>query len=136
MKAKVGYWVVTGLFSLMMLASGLAYLTGSEHMVASFRHLGYPDYFRTLLGVAKVLGVAALLAPRVPWAVREWAYAGFAITTVSAAVSHAASGDSLGKVVTPLVALAILATSRALSAARQKSPAEGEALGQPKLARA
>lgn len=41
-------------------------------MVEAFRHLGYPDYFRMPLGGAKLLGVIALLTPRVPGAVSEW----------------------------------------------------------------
>ncbi len=114
MKAKVGYLVATGLFSAMMLASAFAYLTSAPPMVEAFRHLGYPDYFRYLLGVAKVLGVLALVTPRVPRMLREWAYAGFAITMASAAVSHAASGDPAVRVAIPLVALAVLLASRAL----------------------
>jgi len=104
----------------MMLGSAFAYLSGAPQMQEAFHHLGYPDYFRTMLGVAKVLGAVALVAPRVPRVVREWAYAGFGITTVAAAISHAASGDPMGKVLMPLVALALLATSRVLlSAARE-----------------
>ncbi len=128
MKAKIGYWLATGLFSLMMAGSGGAYLAGSPQMVEAFHHLGYPDYFRVTLGVAKVLGVLALLAPRVPRTVREWAYAGFAIVVVMAAISHAASGDPAGKVAMPLVALAILVASRALLSVREKpGAAEGVA---------
>ncbi|HVO11286.1 MAG TPA: DoxX family protein [Vicinamibacteria bacterium] len=114
MRTKVGYLVVTGLFSAMMLVSAFAYLTGAPQMVAAFRHLGYPDYFRILLGTAKVLGVLALVAPRVPRVLREWAYAGFAITTVSAAVSHAVSGDPVAHIAAPVVALALLLASRLL----------------------
>ena len=39
------------------------------------RHLGYPDYFATILGVWKVLGGIAVLLPRTP-RLKEWAYAG------------------------------------------------------------
>jgi DoxX-like family len=136
MKTKIGFWVATGLFSLMMLGSAFAYLTGGSQVVEGFHHLGYPDYFRTMLGVAKVLGVVALVAPGVPRPVREWAYAGFAITTIAAAVSHAVSGDALGKVLMPLIALAVLATSRALVGTRDPSsasprPASGSAPALP-----
>ena len=79
----------------MMTGSALGYLTGSKQMVEAFRHLGYPDYFRRMLGVAKLSGVLALVAPRVPGVVREWAYAGFGITMVAAVISHLASGDSV-----------------------------------------
>jgi len=114
MIGKIGYGVTIGLFSLMMAGSGVAYLSGNEHLAALFRHLGYPDYFRTLLGVAKLVGVVALLAPGMPAVLREWAYAGFAITMVAAAFSHVASGDPVGRVAAPLFALALLVTARAL----------------------
>jgi hypothetical protein len=56
-----------------------AYLTHKPQMMAAFASLGYPAYFPNILGVAKILGVFALL---IPGAVRlkEWAYAGFTIT--------------------------------------------------------
>ena len=41
---------------------------------------------------AKLLGVVLLLAP-VPARLKEWAYAGFAITLVSALIAHLAVGD-------------------------------------------
>lgn len=119
MKAKIGYWVSTALFALMMSGSALAYLTRAPQMVEAFQHLGYPDYFRTLLGVAKLVGVVVLIAPRLPVLVREWAYAGFAVTVGAAAVSHAAVGDPAGKMAAPLVALAILLASRALLGSRE-----------------
>jgi DoxX-like family len=44
------------------------------------------------LAWAKLLGVVLLLAP-VPAQRKEWAYAGFAITRVSALIAHIAVGD-------------------------------------------
>jgi hypothetical protein len=79
--------------------------------VTIFRHLGYPDYFRQLLGVAKLLGVAALVAPMPNPTLREWAYAGFAFTCIGAAVSHVMSGDPIGKAIGSSLALALLLTS-------------------------
>jgi len=114
MKIRLGYLVSTSLFAAMMLASALAYLTGSAQMVQAFRHLGYPDYFRLMLGMAKIAGTLALVIPHVPRLLREWAYAGFAITMVAAFISHAASGDPLARMAMPLVALGLVAVSRAL----------------------
>lgn len=54
--------------------------TGGSHFVEIFHHLGFPDYFRILLGVAKILATPTLLVPLVPATLREWAYAGFTIT--------------------------------------------------------
>jgi hypothetical protein len=113
-KLKIAYWVVTGLFCLMMTASGVMYLLGAKEVVEAFSHLGYPDYFRTLLGIAKLSGAVALLAPMVPRTLREWAYAGFVINLVAASVSHAASGDPVGQAISPLVILGFLLTSHQL----------------------
>ncbi|HLK38751.1 MAG TPA: DoxX family protein [Polyangiaceae bacterium] len=109
--ARIALWVSTGLFCGAFALSGAMFLIGPPDVVTKFRHLGYPDYFRQLLGVAKLLGVAALvLRPPSP-ILREWAYAGFTFTCVGAAVSHVMSGDAVGKAVAPLVALALLVTS-------------------------
>jgi DoxX-like family len=114
MKSKIGCWVALGLFAIMMTGSAFGYLSGSQRMIEGFRHLGSPDYFRMILGVAKLLGVLALLAPRVPAALREWAYAGFGITLIVGAISHGASGDPIGQIVAPLVALVPLVIARVL----------------------
>src|SRR5215470_10417380 len=53
----------------------------------AFRHLGFPAYFRVELSWAKLLGVVLLLAP-VPARLKEWPYAGFAITLGSALIAH------------------------------------------------
>jgi len=107
-KLSAGYWASTGLFALMMALSGVMYLT-QPMMAQAFAHLGFPAYFRVELGVAKLLGVAALLAP-VPRRVKEWAYAGFGITLVSAVLAHSVV-DGPAKAVAPVVALALLVAS-------------------------
>jgi hypothetical protein len=66
------------------------------------RHLGYPDYFLTILGVSNLLAAVALLVPGIA-RVKEWAYAGLLFNYGSAAISHAAVGDRIWMVLTPLV---------------------------------
>ncbi len=61
-------------------------------MAEAFTHLGFPDYFRVELSLAKLLGVVLLLAP-VPARLKEWAYSGFAITLGSALIAHLSVGD-------------------------------------------
>ncbi len=61
-------------------------------VAAMFTHLGFPAYFRVELSWAKVVGVVLLLAP-VSARLREWAYAGFAITLASALIAHFTVGD-------------------------------------------
>ena len=85
------YWITTAVFCLQM--SFTAYAQLSLPQVAEmFTHLGFPDYFRVELSWAKLLGVVLLLAP-VPVRLKEWAYAGFAITLASALIGHFAVGD-------------------------------------------
>jgi hypothetical protein len=108
---RLGIWLSTGIFSLMFAVSGAAFLAGPAEVVTTFHHLGYPDYFRQLLGVAKLLGVVALVAPLPSATLREWAYAGFAFTCIGATASHVMSGDPAGKAIGSLFALALLLTS-------------------------
>jgi hypothetical protein len=81
----------------------------------AFVHLGFPPYFKVELTIAKILGVLALVIPAVPFKVKEFAYAGFAITLVSAAIAHFGRGDahnlSVLYVIDPLVFFGLLAVS-------------------------
>jgi uncharacterized membrane protein len=106
---KYIYWGTTVLLALLMLASGVMYFT-ADSMADNFARLGFPAYFRIELGVAKVLGAAALVAP-LPRALKEWTYAGFTISFVSAIIAHTAVGDPLSAVAPPVVALALLVAS-------------------------
>jgi DoxX-like family len=86
-----GFWTVTALFCLQIGFTAYAQLSLPQ-VAEAFTRLGFPDYFRVELAWAKVLGVVLLLAP-VPARLKEWTYAGFAITLVSALVAHLAVGD-------------------------------------------
>ena len=119
MNAKtIGYWVATVLISAMMLMSAYMYLSGAPKMVAAFHSLGYPDYFRVMLGVAKVLGVGVLLAPGLR-VLKEWAYAGFTITFVAAVVSHVECGQGPAAIA-PVVSLVLLMASYFLRPANRR----------------
>jgi hypothetical protein len=86
-----GFWIATALFCLQMGFTVYAQLALPQ-VAEMFAHLGFPDYFRVELSWAKLLGIVLLLAP-VPARLKEWAYAGFGITLVSAVVAHVAVGD-------------------------------------------
>lgn len=110
MKAtKITYWVTTAIVALMMLYSASAYLT-QPAMAAAFHHLGYPDYFRAELAVGKIIGAILLLAPLAAQ-IKEWAYAGFTITFVSAFIAHTVSGDPVANRIMPLIFLILLIVS-------------------------
>ncbi|MBX2801535.1 MAG: DoxX family protein [Myxococcales bacterium] len=105
----IGYWVTTGLFSLMLGASGAAYLAGAMTEAVS-GHLGYPLHFVYLLGTWKLLGAIALIVPLWP-RVKEWAYAGFFFNLTGAAIAHAGVGDGIGEIMAPAVPLGLLLAS-------------------------
>src|SRR5215470_8225919 len=85
------YWIVTVLLCLQMSFTAYAQLRLPE-VAEEFTHLGFPGYFRVELSWAKIVGVVLLLAP-VPARLKEWAYAGFAITLGSALIAHLAMGE-------------------------------------------
>lgn len=74
--------------------------------------MGFNDTFRVELGIAKALGAIALLLPFLPKALKEWAYAGFGITLVSALIIHAASGHPMNMVIAPVIISIPLILSR------------------------
>jgi hypothetical protein len=89
-----GFWISTALFALQMSFTAYAQLRLPQ-VAGAFAHLGFPAYFRIELSWAKFLGVAVLLIPMVPARLKEWAYAGFAITLVSALIAHFTVGDGV-----------------------------------------
>ncbi len=85
------YWIFTVLLCLQMGFTAYAQLRLPQ-VSAAFAHYGFPAYFRVELAWAKLLAVVVLLAPS-PATLKEWAYAGFAITLISALIAHFAVGD-------------------------------------------
>lgn len=106
---KIIYWVITSVFALMMTYSGFLYLT-SEEMKTGFVQLGFPQFFRVELGIAKLAGSMALLAP-LPSRLKEWVYAGFTINLISAFVTHLALGHPGSTVIMPVIFLIALFAS-------------------------
>jgi hypothetical protein len=86
-----GFWTVTALFCLQIVFTAYAQMRLPQ-VAEAFAHLGFPDYFRVQLALAKLVGVMLLLAP-VPARLKEWAYAGFAINLGSALIAHLSVGD-------------------------------------------
>lgn len=106
-KNKIIYWIATGLVATGMLLSAAMYLSQNEELMNSFTSLGLPLYFVGLLGVAKLVGAVALVAP--VWRnLKEWTYAGFGFTFIGAIWVHVATGTPW---IAPFIFLIILATS-------------------------
>lgn len=112
-KRLIAYWITTAVTALVFVGGGIVDLLRGDAVLESLRTLGYPAYFATILGVWKVLGGIVVVLPRYP-RLKEWAYAGMVFDLTAAAASHAAVGDPIRNVVTPIVLTAIVAASWAL----------------------
>jgi hypothetical protein len=108
MKRNIVYWGATGLVAVVALAAGISYLAAAPQAVENFRHVGYPQQLRVLLGLAKLAGAIVLPLPRLPL-LKEWAYAGFTFTWIAATVAHYLAAD--GKLLLPVALLGLLAVS-------------------------
>jgi DoxX-like family len=110
---KTIYWTATSLVCGVMVFSAINFNLENPigPMKGAFKHLGLPDYFRIELTTAKALGVLAFLIPGVPVRAKEFAYAGFAITLISASIAHFAVGDPLLFIIDPLLFFVALVTS-------------------------
>ncbi|HEU0111512.1 MAG TPA: DoxX family protein [Flavisolibacter sp.] len=108
-KNKIIYWVATAWLSLGMVSTGIVQLFHMDEEVQKMNALGYPMYFLTIIGIWKLVGVAAILAPKFPL-VKEWAYAGFFFLLSGALFTHVAVGDHLAEYFGPalLLVLAII----------------------------
>lgn len=64
--SHAAYWATTTILAFVLLSGGVASLVRRPENVRGMAELGYPAYMLTILGVWKVLGAIALLAPRFP----------------------------------------------------------------------
>jgi hypothetical protein len=102
---RVGYWIVTGLLSALMLVSAGAYLFKTAEVGEVFLHLGFPEFIVVPLAIAKILGVLAITLRRSS-TLAEWAYAGFFFDFFLALGAHLNAGDrEIQAVVIAIIAL-------------------------------
>lgn len=88
-RIKIFYWIFTILFSIMMFGSAIPDVLSLPDAVKGMHGvLGYPVYFVPFVGVAKMLGVIAILIPGFP-RIKEWAYAGLSFDLIAATYSLA-----------------------------------------------
>jgi len=112
---KVIYRTTTGIVCAVMIFSIINFIFNDHFPFpngpeGAFVHLGLPRYFKIELTIAKILGVLALLIPRVPAKIKEFAYFGFGITLFSASVAHFARGDARLSAFFPIDPLLFLGT--------------------------
>ena len=111
MKARIWIgWPVTGLMAALMLLSAVPDVLRVPGAMTVFRHLGYPPYLLLFLGTAKILGVAAVLAPGLP-RLKEWAFAGLTFDLTGALYSHVSVGDPASVWTPAAIGLVLIAGS-------------------------
>jgi len=110
---KVIYWIITGCVATAFFITGIGNLIPIAHIAHDMSYLGYPPYFRIILGTWKILGAIAIVWPRT-FILKEWAYAGMIFDLTGAAFSRAASGDSMIAVTIPILIAILVITSRTL----------------------
>ena len=109
-KFKILFWISTGLIFLFQ--GVMPALTGHTEMAKEgIQHLGYPEYFGSMLTICKVLGAVVLIVPQIPKQLKEWAYAGFTFDFVFAAVSLYVVDGLNAAVFFPIIVLGVLMVS-------------------------
>lgn len=101
---RILYWVTTIFLSSGMLAGGIQQMLQIGGYNEIVTRLGYPLYMLSILGVWKILGVTAILWPKLPL-VKEWAYAGFFFVMSGAAISHLVMKEPVVEVIPSLILL-------------------------------
>lgn len=123
-KFKIAYWVVTGLFSLMMLGGVAQYFFMHDTVSEMFINLQFPPYLIYLMGTAKLLGIVAIWTNLSP-ELKEWAYAGFTFNLLLAVSAHINIGD--GEWIGAAMALVLLLASYFLGRKVAAEHAQGTA---------
>jgi len=105
-KDKIIYWIATLWLALGMTSTGIVQIMKVPMEVDMMARIGYPSYFLTIIGVWKLLGVIAVLAPRFPL-LKEWAYAGFFFNMTGAVFSHLFSGSEAIELFGPMLLIVL-----------------------------
>lgn len=111
-KNRIIFWITTSIIFLwegLMPLSTLLFMP--EYTTVGTKPLGYPDYFAYALIIFKVLGATALMLPKLPSKLREWAYAGLTFNLIFAVISHVVVDKNISYILMPIVVGIILAVS-------------------------
>jgi len=109
-KTKIIYWFATGILVAMLGIGSVFDAISAPEAVEHVTRIGYPAYIIPFLGVAKILGLIAILIPGYP-RIKEWAYAGLFYDLLGAFYSHIAFGDGPGMWAGFIVGFALIAVS-------------------------
>jgi uncharacterized membrane protein YphA (DoxX/SURF4 family) len=115
----IAYWTATAVVAAEFATGGVSDIFHLPPFGPALVQLGYPAYVGVILGVWKLLGTAAILAPRLP-RLKEWAYAGMIFDLTGAAASYLATGGGAGDIAVPLVFVVFVLASWALRPASRR----------------
>ncbi|MGN6181632.1 MAG: DoxX family protein [Mucilaginibacter sp.] len=101
-RKQIWYWIITVILSFCIFTGGLFQALQVKGVVQGFKPLGYPTYFISIIGIWKMLGIIAILAPKFKL-LKEWAYAGIFFTMTGAVISHIASSNISVQIIAPVV---------------------------------
>ena len=107
-RTKIIYWLTT---SIICLFASTAIFMNSEMAKEGTKHVGIPRWLGLEISIGQLIGLVLLIVPAVPARFKEWAYVGFGIMYVSAAVAHIAVNDPLSNTVMAVVFFGLLLTS-------------------------
>lgn len=103
-------WIVVGVTSLFFVQNGIRKITGTEMMINTFHELGFPDWFRIVVGVLELAGAIVLALPRFT----HYAAAALGGLMIGAMATEMIAGQGFGAVLAGqwLVVLALIAGFR------------------------
>jgi hypothetical protein len=107
------YWIITIIIAIVFFITGVGNLVPFEHIAQDMLHLGYPTYFRIILGSWKILGAVTILFPGIP-RLKEWAYAGMVFDLTGAMFSRLATGSGVMLAIIPMAIAGLVLISWAL----------------------
>jgi len=90
-RTNIIYWILTALFAFVMFGSAIPDALMMDLAKQGFKEIQLPAYLLPFVGIAKILGVIAILIPGNP-RIKEWAYAGLIFDLIGATYAIAASG--------------------------------------------
>jgi hypothetical protein len=109
-KLNIYYWICTGQLIPALGIGSILGIISHPGSVEQFMHLGYPAYLAPFLGVARILGLIAIVIPKYP-RIKEWAYAGLAFDIIGAIYSQIATGQPFISLLFPFMAIFLLGCS-------------------------
>ena len=107
---KTFYWIVTSIFCLANLGSGISGFFPNKQGLDVMIQLGYPAYLLIIIGIAKILGSVAVIQTKFK-TIKEWAYAGFTIDYIGASTSFIFVNGEIFAIILPIIFLTVLFAS-------------------------